>query len=95
MHTLVEATGQPLVCSPGASSFFLQVCGMHVYMRACVCVLITADLYTCVWRNKVDTENCSELVFHFPYQVRVSQSNPELPDMASVTTQLVLQIPHL
>lgn len=66
-----------------------------MYICVHVCVLITADLYMYVWRNKVDTENCSELVFHLPYQGRVSQSNPELPDMASLTTQLVLEILHL
>lgn len=41
MHTLVEATGQPLICSPGANSFFSRyvVC---MYICVHVCVLITA-----------------------------------------------------
>lgn len=65
---------------------YLWCMNVHIF---CVCVWHSC---TCLWKFKVDVKNQPPLLFHFIHWDRGYQSNPELPNMASLASQLALRI---
>lgn len=63
-------------------------CCAYVYVWVCGHVYI----WVCIWKLEVDVRNCLPSFLYFIHWGRVYQSNPELPDGASLTPQLSLVI---
>ena len=60
-----------------------------------VCVCVCRGYCTCMWRPRADVGSHPPSHFHLIHRGRVSQSNPELTDMASLAGQFALEMPCL
>lgn len=73
------------------NSSFSYVCivDMCICMRLACLSMSTGPLYTCMWRFKLSVRNDHQCSFTIT-QVKVSESNPELTDMAPCISQHAL-----
>lgn len=78
---------------------FICVCDMCVYMFlhmwACVCECACEYVYRYMWKPNVVVVKNRPLSVHLIPWDRLSQSNPGLIDLATLPSQLVLEIPCL
>lgn len=65
---------------------------VHVCVYACF-ACVWAHMCTCMCKPEVNVRNQHHPLFHFIHWGRVPQSNPELADMASFASLLVLGMP--
>lgn len=73
-------------------SFFFLFSYYHNLVYICVCMCASEHRWKCTWRTDVAVDNHSPALFQLIHLDRVSQSSPELPNIASFHNQLGLRI---
>lgn len=61
-------------------------CVMCTYVYTCLHVYVHICVKECKWRSKVDVSNCPPSLVHRVHRNRFSQSNPELSNVASLSS---------
>lgn len=72
-------------------NYIFPVCVLYMYVYTCFYVCVHVCLYVCIRRPRVDVRSHPLLLFHLIRRSRLSQSNPELTNMAVLASQLALE----